>query len=95
MNSGVRGHTFTIYEMFAPIYHAAAQRGIDALVIDECELWQIGAMLGTFGEDDVDARRRDDAEVFRQRIAAHRGEGEAPEVVPLSANVIPFAQRLV
>lgn len=36
----------TPFDLFAPVYRAAAQHGIDALTIDEMEPWQVASTLG-------------------------------------------------
>lgn len=70
------------------MYAAAAQRGIDPLTVDACELWQVGGML-TGGESEEEKRRREDAEVFAARIAAaERGEDYEPDPEPFDPGAI-------
>lgn len=88
MNGG-GGRSTTVFEMCAPVYRAAALAHIDPLTVDACELWQVGAALGTF---DIDGgpSLADDAEVFRARMA-----GEPVPQAPWAPapNVVPFRMR--
>lgn len=42
----------TPLEMFAPVYRACAQHGVDALAVDEMEVWQVASELGVGMETD-------------------------------------------
>ena len=75
--------------MCAPVYQRAAERGVSVPDVKECELWEVGAMLGTFDLDAESRRRRDDAEVFQARIdAAERGEDYEPDLEPFDITAI-------
>lgn len=39
-------------EMFAPVYRACAQHGVDALAVDAMEVWQVASELGVDMADD-------------------------------------------
>lgn len=39
-------------ELFAPVYRACAQHGVDALAVDEMEVWQVASELGVDMADD-------------------------------------------
>ena len=72
--SSAGGRPPSIFEMSQQLYAAAAQHGIAPPAVDQCELWQIGGMLSG-GETEEDRRRREDAEVFAERLEAEaRGE---------------------
>ena len=75
--------------MCGPVYQAAARVNVDPLTVDACELWQVGAALGTF---DIEGgpNLADDAEVFRARLAGEpvEGVGWGPDT-----NVLQFARK--
>lgn len=41
---------------FAPLYEAAAARGLSSAALDEMELWQVGAALGMVHDSAFDGR---------------------------------------
>lgn len=42
----------TPLDLFAPVYRGCAQNGVDALAVDEMEVWQVASTLG-IGMDDT------------------------------------------
>lgn len=86
--------------MFADLYAAGGERGIDRAVIDASELWEVAAMLGldydrTPPPSDAKAPglRSPRRNLTAERMRAARGEGPPPEAEPTGAALVSMAMR--